>query len=301
MKINPALPEVHRSLGRYYMFTGKSAEAEKCFLTAIKYNPKYAVGYRTIGWLKRSFGQYQEALTWARKSLELAPTDLETLLLLSLIHMDERRFTVAISTLQRAIELGPDYGRAYYNLGAVYMKLGVFDVALENLIQAAKFKGDPNCYLDAGYVHMVTGKLPEACSAIENSINAGYFLFASHYYLGFVLGLMGKHEQAAEQYRTVVVLTELSDGTVSPDLNYQGFRALALIGLGKREEAAAMLDRLEIEAAHAGEVLANVARGWALLGDPTRSRSVMERAVVAFWGPTEKELAPDPHFASLGK
>lgn len=299
MKIDPSLPEVHRSLGRYHMFSGDAASAEKCFLTAIKYNPKYAIGYRTLGWLKRAAHQYDEALQWARKSLELAPTDLETLLLLSLIHMDEKRFTVAISTLQRAIELGPDYGRAYYNLGLVYMKLGVFELALENYLQAIKFKGDPNCYIDAGYVGLVTGDYVSARQRFEESIGAGYLAFAAHYMLGFLADVQADAKEAHWQYHRVLELTAGTDGIPLDDINLLGYRALALVGLGRWDEGKAILNALDSRAVDAGEVLCSMARAWAVMGENDRAKEWLNKACAAHMGPTEKEVVRDPHFRSL--
>jgi serine/threonine-protein kinase len=299
MKIDPSLPEVHRSLGRYHMFSGDIASAEKCFLTAIKYNPKYAVGYRTLGWLKRAAGKYDEALQWARKALELAPTDLETLLLLSLIHMDEKRFTVATSTLQRAIELGPDYGRAYYNLGQVYLKLGVFEMAMENYLQAIKFKGDPNCYIDAGYIGLVTSDYVSARQRFEESIGAGYLAFAAHYLLGFVADLQADAKEAHWQYNRVLELTQSAEGVAIDDIHMLGYRALALVGLGRWDEAKAILADLESRAVDSGEVLSSVARAWGVMGDPVKAREWLAKAVAAPMGPTEKEILPDPHFRLL--
>ncbi|MCK4655736.1 MAG: protein kinase, partial [candidate division Zixibacteria bacterium] len=150
LEINPKLPEAHRSLGRYYQHMGDFACAERSLLKAVEISPKYAVGYRTLAWLSEARGSYKDALRWASKALELAPTDLETLLLISEIHIYEKKFTLAIATLTRTLEIGPDYGRAYYILGVVYSKMGALDAALENLQLSAKYKGNPNCYVDAG-------------------------------------------------------------------------------------------------------------------------------------------------------
>ncbi len=299
MKIDPSLPEVHRSLGRFHMFSGDSGSAEKCFLTAIKYNPKYALGYRTLGWLKRAAGKYDEALQWARKALELAPTDLETLLLLSLIHMDEKRFTVAISTLQRAIELGPDYGRAYYNLGQVYLKLGVAEMALENFLQAIKFKGDPNCFIDAGFVGMITGDFVSARQRFEESIGAGYLSFAAHYFLGFLADLQADMKEAHWQYNRVLELTQTPEGVVIDDIHMLGHRALALVGLGRWDDGKAILADFDAQAVDSGEVLACVARAWGVMGDAAKARQWLDLAIASHAGPTEKEVARDPHFRLL--
>jgi Flp pilus assembly protein TadD len=58
-------------------------------------------------------------MDWSRQALQLAPTDTETMLLMSLLHTYRKQYTAALATLQRAVEIAPDYGRAYYNLGLV--------------------------------------------------------------------------------------------------------------------------------------------------------------------------------------
>jgi tetratricopeptide (TPR) repeat protein len=97
-------------------------------------------------------------------TLAYAPNDLETLLLLSLVNMDLRKYTVAMATLHRAIELAPDYGRAFYNLAAVYMKLGVIELAV-------KYKGDPNAYTDGAYAYIVNGEYDKAKKLLDKSID----------------------------------------------------------------------------------------------------------------------------------
>ncbi|MDZ4722645.1 MAG: protein kinase [candidate division Zixibacteria bacterium] len=299
LKIDSALPEAHRSLGRYYMFTGDMANAEKCFYAAVEYNPKYAVGFRTLAWLKREGGDYESATQWAKKSLELAPTDLETLLLLSLISMDQRKFTVAVATLHRAIELGPDYGRAYYNLGVVYMKLGVFDLALENFQLAIKYQGDPNCYIDAGYIHILNKDFASAKTKFEESIKADCLLFVSHYYLGFLDQLEGSAHTSKEHFSHVIALTPDSTNGKASDQHIQVYRAMAFAGLGDNDKALTILNTIQSDAHINGEVLCNMARCYALLGQTAEASRALHQSFTAHAGPTEREVALDPHFAEL--
>ncbi len=300
LAIAPTLPEAHRSLGRYYQFTGNEAAAEQCFGKAIEFNPKYAIAYRTLGWLKRGAGKYTEAMKYAQKAIELAPTDLETLLLLSLISMDQKQYTPAMATLQRAIELGPDYGRAYYNLGAVYMKLGVFEVALENFLLAIKYKGDPNCYIDAGYLHMTMGAMDKAKERFKESIDAGYLTFVSHYYSACVDLLEGKEQQAKVSLVKALEMTasEAAD-PVQGDLPTIGFHVLSLAALGYEDEAKRILEIIEPRAEGHGEVLHSIARAYARLGNHAKAYEVLHKSFAAHAGPTEREVSIDPHFVKF--
>ncbi len=300
LTLNPELPEAHRSLGRYFQFIENPIEAERCFIHAIEFDSKFALGYRSLGWLKRGVGNYDQAAHFARKALELAPTDLETLLLLSLISIDQRQFTPALATLQRAIELGPDYGRAYYNLGCVYMKLGVFDLALENFLQAIEFKGDPNCYTDAGYLYAATGKHEEAKEMLTASIELGYLPFVAHYFLALAEMGEGNSDKAKAEFATVVTLTnkEADDPNLG-DIHTLGFHAMALAGLGQQDSAIHILTILERRGADQGEVLLCVARAYALLGEKTKAEEVLNRSFHTHAGPTPREVAIDPHFVTL--
>ena len=299
LRIDPTLPEAHRSLGRYHMFTGDYERAEGCFKSAVSFNPKYAVGYRTLGWLKRTAGKYEEALAYTKKALEMSPTDLETLLLLSLISIDQRNYTPAVATLQRAIELGPDYGRAYYNLGTVYLRLGVLELALENFDSAIKFKGDPNCFVDAGLVHLVQKQYGAARKRFEESIAEGYFPFIAYYFIGLNERLQNHSVESVKAFEQTIQLTEQSANSEEVNLHILVYRAMALAGLNRFDESRAILDNLVAISVEQGEILFDMARCYALLGEQTTSQSYISRACVAHAGPSEREARLDPHFIGM--
>lgn len=299
LKINSKLPEAHRSLGRYYQFSGMYKEAEQELTKAIYINPKYAIGYRTLAWLKLSVSDLDQAQSWAKKALELAPTDLETHLLLSLIHMDQRKYTLALATLKRATELGPDYGRAYYNLGNVYMKLGVPDLALENFLLAIKYQGDPNSFIDAGYVYLLQKDFDVAKEMFKQAIKEGHLKFAAHYYLALAERYTGNEEVASEQYEQVLdsVADEDPTGTVS---NHQlAFKATSYASIGENKKAIQELEGLAAKKNLNGEIYYFMARGYALLKDNDNCRKYLHLAFEQPDGPTEKEAKLDPHFSEI--
>ncbi len=299
LEVNPNLPEAHRSLGRYYMFTANPVKAEKEYTKAIYINPKYAVGYRTLAWLKSSTGDLDEALNWARKALELAPTDLETLLLLSLIHMDSRKYTLALATLQRATELGPDYGRAYYNLGSVYMKLGVPDLALENFLLAIKYQGDPNSFIDAGYIYLLQKNYEVAKEMFKQSITQGHLKFAAYYHLGLAERFSGSEDKAIEQFEKVISTAEEQINSQTKNDHLLSFQAKAYASIGNVEKAREILDALSTQKQNTGEILCFIAQGYSLIGDNDNCRKYLHQSLQMPDGPTEKEVKLDPHFLNI--
>jgi serine/threonine-protein kinase len=297
IEINPDLPEAHRSLARYFMFTGDMESAERSLLNTIDMNPKFAIGYRTLAWLKMASQEFSEASKWARKALELAPTDLETLLLLGNISQNELKLTAAIATLERAIELGPDYGRAYYSLGQVYMKLGALDRAQENFTLATKYKGDPNCCIDNGYISLIKKDYDDARGKFNQSIESGYFPFVANYYLGFTEQLAGNRDEARDYYQKAVSQMREFDFTRQENLPVVPYYALSLIGFGRREDAELALNEMaELQGLDAS-LYYQLGRGYAMLGKRDRAQKFLDLSVGKPMGPTKRELEQDPHFA----
>lgn len=298
LELDPKLPEGHRSLGRCHMFCGDFQQAETAFRRAISHNPKYAVGYRTLAWLKITTGELDEALRWARKSLELAPVDLETLLLISLINMDLRKYTIALATLKRAIELGPDYGRAFYNLGQVYIKLGMAEPALENFLKAIRFQGDPNACIDAGYVYYLQQDYESARRELRSSVEMGQLVFIAEYLLGVVDKTTGDEKSAVQHFRRSISSLDAQLSDVSAEPIQLAYRTLILATMGESAEAEAGVEKLSQIDSFNGETLYCVARTWKVLGDDDKARACLERAMAEHDGPTAKEITLDPLFRS---
>lgn len=296
IKHDPKLPEGHRALARYHMFTGNEEKSEECLQKAVGLSPKYAVGYRTLAWLKEGQGDHEAATTWAKKALQFAPVDLETLLLLSLISINRRKYTLAMATLERAIELGPDYGRAYYYLGQAYLKLGAMEPALKNFELAIKYEGDPNCYIDCGYVLMINKKFDGAKARFEQSAAAGCFPFVAEYFIGFNELLRGNSQTALVHFIEAAKLTGGYEIEKIENIPILAYNALAQAAMGNIDEMRDALEKIEKEEHLNGEILYTLARCLALAGEKDRARKMLDKAIAAPSGPSEKEAAVDPHF-----
>jgi hypothetical protein len=74
---------------------------------------------------------------------------------------------------------------------------------------------------------------------------------------------------------------------------------MALAGLNRFDESRAILDNLVAISVEQGEILFDMARCYALLGEQTTSQSYISRACVAHAGPSEREARLDPHFIGM--
>ena len=299
LETSPELPEAHRSLGRYYMFIGAFDDAEKAFLRAVEYSPKYAIGYRTLAWLQEIKDDHDKAIEWAKLSLKYAPNDLETLLLLSMANMHLGKYAIATATLRRAIELAPDYGRAHFNLGRVYLKLGSVEPALDSMKLAIKHKGDPNALIDTAYIHLIKGEYDDARNRFLESIDHGFFEFIAYYFLGYIEKIRGFKNKANDYFAKAINSAAEYETKDTSNPHIKAHHAMALAELGRKDEALDILRKLDKPDNYDGEVLHTVARGYLLAGDKKKAGQLIRLAVNRHPGPTLKELSLDPHFKGI--
>ena len=72
--------------------------------------------------------------------------------------------------------------------------------------------------------------------------------------------------------------------------------ALTLACLGKKDASRGLLSKAEACGRDNGEILYVVARVQAELGDVAAAKTTLDSAFAAHAGPTEREVAIDPHF-----
>jgi tetratricopeptide (TPR) repeat protein len=204
-----------------------------------------------------------------------------------------------MATLQRAIELGPDYGRAYFNLGIVYMKLGVFDLALENLSLAIEHKGDPNAYVEAGWVSILIGEYEHAEKMFRASIDAGLLVFIAQYYLGMLRSIRGNKTAARRWFEKALESARALQKKEPENEDVLSFIALNRAACGNRGQALEIMEKLAISSPENGDVLRNIARCYAWLKDWDKAQEYIDLSLGRMSGYTAKEMAADPHFAKM--
>ena len=75
ISLDPWDPFGHWAFGRAAMLDRDPTTAVESFQTAVKLNPRYAVGHYSLGHTLRIFGRNKEAMTHADRALRLSPID----------------------------------------------------------------------------------------------------------------------------------------------------------------------------------------------------------------------------------
>jgi TolB-like protein/DNA-binding winged helix-turn-helix (wHTH) protein/Flp pilus assembly protein TadD len=267
-------PEAHEAylLARYYWNKRTPAgwaTGEKYFRLAIKKDPQYAAAYAGLAECRIP---KQEALTAARKAVELDPSSGEARAALGWVeYFKEWDFVAAEDALKTAIQLDPNYAPAHHIYSGVLELSGRFQESIDQekqavlldplwLIARAALAGAlslagqhdrameqlnqifaidpryPKAHETLGTIYLRRGMYKEAIREFE----------ASERYGGAkLLGLLGyAYARAGDKEQALRTLSELEEfekrspsGDVSSDL------AIVEIGLGNRDAALAWLEK----------------------------------------------------------
>lgn len=205
IQLDPALAEPHASLGMIYFFTDWNlAAAEKEFERSIQLNPNYATAHHWYALDLAAMGRFPEALYEIHTAQKLDPLSLIIGTNVGWIEYLARDYSGAVRDLRRVLELDPNFARARTRLGMVEMATGDYAAAVQDLTQALALSGTEDPWVE--------GLLGDAEARAGNVAGAER-----------MLAQLGK--RSAKEY--------------VPPIS----RALVLLGLGRKQQAMAELER----------------------------------------------------------
>ena len=245
---------------------------------------------------------YPRAKQAALRALELDPSLPEALTSLGRVQCwYEWDFTGAERDLRRSVQLNPSSADTHFVLGTTLPALGQLPEAIEAMRQSLVF--DPLSPIYGRYL----GRLLLYAGEFEAAIQQGHATLElhpgysqAHVNIGSAYLGQGNPEEAFSWYQRGQSL----DSAVR---SYDALIVRALAVLGEREEAEAILRRLEEQATTQYIRAESMAMGYAAVGEFDRAFACLERAFVArsagliflHLDPGYEPLRTDPRFTNL--
>lgn len=300
--------------GRYF-FNKSWAEPDlrkglEFFEQALEKDATYARAHAGIGdcWaaLADEFVAPEEAYTRAKtaatKALDLEPSLAEALTSVGkVLCWYEWDFAGAERELRRAVTINPNSADAHFVLGSTLPAVGQLDDAIEEMRKALVL--DPLSLHHSRWLGRFLLYSKDYARTIEQShktleINPNYSL--SYLDIGSAYLGQGQAEEALEWYRR-------GQSLESAIRCYDALIVRALAEMGEKEEAQAIMDRLEEEAKQSYVRADAMAMGYAARGDHGRAFACLEEAMAArsagliylHLDPGYEPLRSDPRFATL--
>jgi len=184
-------------------------------------------------------------------------------------------FDGAEQQLRRAVSLNPNYAEAHWTFGSVLPSVGLLGEAVEEMRKALTL--DPLYPQYSRWLGRFLLYAKDYEAAIGQShktmeLNAEYF--QAYLDIGSACLAQGRPEQALEWYRR-------GQGLESSVRSYDAFIVRALAPLGRADEAAEILKRLEDESRQHYVRAEVLAMGYAAVGDFDKAFASLERAFQA--------------------
>jgi tetratricopeptide (TPR) repeat protein len=195
-----------------------NVKAKEMFRKAIELDPNYGDAYRALGWAQfdnatngwtEFFSQaMQQAQDLAKKALSLEESNAGSHALLGTCYLYQGEYDLAISELQRAIELNPNDPYGYHSLGMGLLYAGLTDDAIKALEITLRL--NPNTisgsffFLGLGYY--LTGRYDDAIRVLKQGLSREYNFAESHATLAASYAQAGRLEDAAGAAKRALML-----------------------------------------------------------------------------------------------
>ncbi|HUM45730.1 MAG TPA: tetratricopeptide repeat protein [Chitinophagales bacterium] len=120
LQLNPDLKEVRNNLGRIYLNTGQTEKAEKLFNDELSINPDNAVAWYNLALLRLDQKNIPQAETLIRKSLSIDPSYLDAQNDLCVVLAMQKKYDEATQLCIRILDDHPSYESAKKNLSLIF-------------------------------------------------------------------------------------------------------------------------------------------------------------------------------------
>lgn len=162
-------PEVQAAVGFYHLNIGWNwTEAERHLAEAIAGNPGLVLAHCWFAFLKNRQGLFDEALSMARRALELDPLSSYAFTTLGMCQVCSGDFDRAIRALEEARSLDPEFLYTLWMLGAAYGGAGRTEEAIQSMQTAADLSGQGSFYLSwLGWAYGIAQRRQPAEGVLE--------------------------------------------------------------------------------------------------------------------------------------
>jgi adenylate cyclase len=195
-----------------------NVKAKEMFRKAIELDPDYGDAYRALGWAQFNnatsgwtefFSQaMQQAQDLAKKALSLEESNAGSHALLGTCYLYQGEYDLAISELQRAIELNPNDPDVYHSLGMGMLYAGLTDDAIKALEITLRL--NPNTYAGSffflGLGYYLTGRYDDAIRTLKQALSREYNTADYHIALAASYAQAGRLEDAAGAAKIALML-----------------------------------------------------------------------------------------------
>jgi tetratricopeptide (TPR) repeat protein len=296
--LDPGLPEAQITVARVLRATGRPAEALPIVRKVLEKDSANIDAVATLAAALQGAGDSAGAEATWKRLVEMRPTWWSSHKDLAGFFFRENRYAEAAREYQLAIDLNPGVYGLHYSLGAVQIRQGRFDDAIGALKKSIEIKPSSLAYSNLGACQYLLGDFSEASNSFGKAMTLTPDDYRYHVYLGDSLTFSpGQSEKARQAYEAAIPLAEGVLRVNPRDSGAMGLLALCDARVGRRDEAARLVERAVALDPENASVLQKAAVVTLVLGHRDESLRLLARAVERGYGTVE--IRSDPEFMTL--
>jgi len=170
---------------------------------------RQAEGLYRLAQLDFSQGKNQDAITHAKKSIDLDSKNADVHAFLGVVYLYLSDFQGAEKSLQEAVKLNPYLTDARNTLGAVYMKTGRKAEAQSEFLECLKdttYAHPEKVLYNLGTLQLEEKHFSEAEATFRRAVEANSGYAKGYYGLGQAQLLSGRRDEATKSFEKVIAL-----------------------------------------------------------------------------------------------
>ena len=193
---------IHNNQGIVLREQGRTEEAIKHYLQAMRSNPDYALAHYNLSNAYAEQGKDKKVIEACKQAIRIKPDYADAHYNLGVAYGGSGKYKEAIEAFKQVIRIDPDYLQAHYNLGGVFAGLGKYRDAIEAFQQVIRI--DPDYALvrnNLGIAYGALGKYKEAAEAFQQAIRIDPDDADAYLSLGIAYLSLNDRGSALEQYK----------------------------------------------------------------------------------------------------
>lgn len=163
---------------------------------AIEIDPDYDRAYYYLGHLYDKIGQTQKAKECFECCIALDPYDYVTYNDLGSLYETQEEYDKALELVEQSLSIHPTYGRALFNMGVIYHRLGNDTLAMEYYHRAIDEFDSPYLFLNMSAIYIAWKEYEEAIEVLDFGMERFEDSVNLHYNKACCLSILGREELA---------------------------------------------------------------------------------------------------------
>lgn len=194
--------------GEAYRMKGDFSNAIKCYEKAKNMNPEFLGAYINMANVYMdSLHDYEKARKIFDQALEIAPSSLQVLYNMGILHLKLEQNTKAREYFLKTLEADPNHTGAHIRIGETYVKESDFKKAIAHFKNAIQINpNDATSYNNIGTALAKMGKLEEAILYYNKAINYKRDFDIALINKANLLAFLNRYQEAINSYNTVLKL-----------------------------------------------------------------------------------------------